>query len=93
MSTTSGKEQKTIFQIQEKTSDRNKRNNRNKRNKRFRDKVSANNKLYYYNNYLVLLANTAKITYLFFLLVTVVTLVTLVAVTLKWLFFKLLNHF
>ena len=80
MSTTSGKEQKTIIQIQEKTSDRNKRNNRNKRNKRFRDKVSANIN-YYYNNYLVLLANTAKITYLIFLLVTLVTLVTLVAVT------------
>ena len=35
----------------------------------------------FYNNYLVLLANTAKITYLFFLLVAVVALVALVAVT------------
>ena len=40
MSTKSGKEQKTVNQIQEETS---KRNNRNNRNKHFQEKRSANN--------------------------------------------------
>ena len=67
--------------------DRNKRNNRNNRNKHFRERLSANN--YYYNNYLVLLANTAKITYLFFCLLR---LLRLLRSLIKWLFFKLLNQ-